>query len=97
MKKLIGALVPMLCSLTAFAYEPKATLCYEEATQYASTIAADSKATVIKSELVLFDDVAGVQVEGWSFYTSTGKTLQIFSSADGVGTAACRLTLVSHR
>ena len=84
---------------STFAGEPKATLCREEATQYAKTIASDANATVveIKTELVMFDYIDDVPVEGWSFYTSAGKTLIVIASADGSGADECRLSSIYYK
>ncbi|MNS72951.1 hypothetical protein D3C72_1063750 [compost metagenome] len=81
----------MLLSVSTFAREPKATVCYHEARVYAQALVGNGM--VSKGKLELFSDVSGVQLEGWSFTTLDGKTIVIVASADGDAPDKCRLNL----
>jgi hypothetical protein len=77
---------------SAYANEPKATICYEESLKMVQMIPKDHR--VSDGKLVMFSDIGGVQVEGWAF-KSNGTTYIVVASADSSAAGeSCRLNLI---
>jgi hypothetical protein len=96
MKSVICALITM-CSCLGFAGQTKATVCHDEAFKYASSLARDDKQRITSSELGFFDQIGGVQTEGWIFSTKSRGVFVVLASADGLLPDQCRISLVYKR